>query len=367
MQAKITRTNLLKGLKAVAKAVSTRGPLPILSHIKVEASAGALRFTATDLELGVTITLPADVAESGAIALPSRLLSDLAAKLPNESVDLQTKGKDGELVLKCGRSKFTMRGLPAGEFPELPTPTGGPTLDLDAADLLRGVRQTAYAVSDGDSAIICGVFLATREGHLEIAATDGFRLAWWQEDRTSSADIEVVIPARSLGEVVRLLGVAGAKAAKLSLHANQACFEMGDVYLTARVLDGKYPNYRQIVPIDFERTARVDREILIAATERVSIMSRETEKVAIALDFTAGQLEITGQSADRGDSSESVSIVFEGEPLKIHFQSAFLVEALKTFESDEVELRLNGALMPAILKPVDDAALTCLVMPVNVA
>src|ERR1035437_7808983 len=197
-----SKENFARGLSAVARAVSVRGPLPILTHVKLVAEGDGLRFTATDLEVGLEALVPAVVQEADSVAITAKTLAEIVAKLPNADIELVTPAHEAEVTLRCLRSKFTLRCLPAGEFPQLPVASStGTTVRLGAEEFLRGVKQTLFAAAGEDKAVISGLFIKLEEGKLELVATDGYRLACRETQVGEQAGaLSVVVPKRAMDE-----------------------------------------------------------------------------------------------------------------------------------------------------------------------
>ncbi|MEB3284788.1 MAG: DNA polymerase III subunit beta [Candidatus Sericytochromatia bacterium] len=376
----VSREQLAKGIQAVSRAVSARGPLPILSHLKLvadpelavwdaggESARGGITLCATDLEIGLEIRIKADVRESGAIALSAKTLADIVSKLPAADVDMRTGDDLSALTLRCQRAKFTLRGMPAQEFPELPIPSeDAPPVGLVSTELVRCVKQTLYAAAGEDKAVISGILTELSEGKLELAATDGFRLAWQQTPLADSdAKLALVIPKRTLDELSRQLSLVGAAPMSIRAAHNQVLFQLPDRYMTSRLVDGTYPNYRQIIPTSFEREAVIDRASFLAAVERVSVMAVDREAHTIKLEFNAGELKLLAAASEMGESDEVLPISYAGEPLVISFNANYVIDALKHMDAETVRLSMNAPLLPVLLRPLEADTQICLLMPVN--
>jgi DNA polymerase-3 subunit beta len=365
MQLVVTKENFAKGLGAVARAVSARGPLPILTHVKLDAEGGQVRFTATDLEVGLEARVPAEVQTPGSVAITAKMLSEIVSKLPNADIELATPEREAEVQLRCQRSKFTLRGLPAAEFPQLPAPGTAP-VRLGAEELLKGIRQTGFAAAGEDKAVISGLFVKLEGGKLELVATDGYRLASRETEVGESAGtLAVVVPKRAMDELARQLAALGTGEVEISTGNNQITFGLGDRYMTSRLIDGQFPPYRQIIPAHFEREAILDRAALLAAVERVSIMAVDREAHTIKLEFGAHDVTLAAGNSELGDSNESVAIQYTGEPLAISFNADLLTDALKHMDAETVRVGLNTALSPVLIRPLEGDHHTCLVMPLN--
>jgi DNA polymerase-3 subunit beta len=366
MQFVTSKENFAKGIQAVQRAVSARGPLPILTHIKLATDGNGLKLTATDLEVGLEAVVPADIRQEGSIALTAKTLGEIIAKLPNSDIELSTADSAQEVTLKCLRSKFTLRGLPAVEFPELPQTSGAASVALKADDLLKGIKQTAFAAGGEDKAVISGLFLQVKDGQMELVATDGYRMSWRKTAiANQDANLSVVVPKRAMDELARQLGQAGADEVHVAVQNNQIALSYQDRYMTSRLVDGQYPPYKQIIPTTFACEAVLDRTSLLGAVERVSIMAFDREAHIIKLEFTMEDLKLTAGNSELGDSTEQVGVEYSGEPMIISFNADFLIDALKNMDAETIRMGINTPLSPVIFRPLEDDSHTCLIMPVN--
>jgi DNA polymerase-3 subunit beta len=356
--------NIKAGLAHVSRAISSRGPLPILTHVYLEATEGVLTFRATDLEVGIESRMPAAVDSNGAIALPFKTLSDIAAKLPPGDVELILDPATARVMVRSGRSKFNVAAMGAQDFPQLPVVTGA-SIELPREAFLSAVRQVLPCAAGEDKAVISGVHLELADGVLNVVATDGYRLGRRSVDRPGSEAIALIIPARAVGEIERHLKTLDSQSVTLTASSNQIHIAMGDRLLTARLVDGTYPPYRQIIPNAFEREAVLDRAAFMAAVDRASIMAFDREAHTVKLEFGNGELHITAGESERGDSSETLSIQYTGEPLTVSYNADYLTDALKACEGECVRVGLNGPLAPAILNGTEDTAHIALLMPMN--
>lgn len=366
MQFTCTRDEFSKGIHAVQRAVASRGPLPILSNIMLVTDGDGLKITATDLEVGIEARVQATIQTAGSITLAARQIAEIISKLPESDVVLAVGEDRASTTVKCARSKFVLRSMPADEFPKLPTLGSGATMVTLAGDeLARGIRQTQFAAAKDDKSVISGILLFLEDGQLEVVATDGYRLAMRRWTVDSTASLKVIVPARAMNEVARLLASGGSDVITLATADNQALFTVGDRYLTSRMIDGQYPPYRQILPSTFTYVFTLDRGALQAAVERVSIMASEREAKVVSLVFKAGDLHLLANAADLGEGDEHLPIEYDGEEVKIAFNANYLLDALKAAEGETIQLHMNGPLQPAVLKSEEDATYSCMVMPIR--
>jgi DNA polymerase-3 subunit beta len=370
MKLTCSQAELNAALALVGRAVSSRPTHPVLANVLLTADAGTGRLSLTgfDLSLGIQTSLPAAVEISGATTVPARLFSEIVSRLPAVSPITITAKTDSELVEITSLSgTYNVRQMPAEDFPALPLPQAGVPIELDPAELSRGLRATLFASSSDEAKqLLTGVHLAFGDDGLECAATDGHRLAALKLDRTVAASATAItVPARSLRELERLLSSTPATQVEMYAHQGQIVFVCGDQVLTSRSLDGTYPNYQQLIPGGFARETTIDRKGMVQALERVAVVADQHNNVVkITVDPDHGALRITADAQDVGSGSESLAAVVSGDAVEIAFNVRYLLDGLKAMASSEVVLQTNAATTPAVLK--GDAGFTYLVMPVQV-
>lgn len=362
MELVCTKENLYSGVQTVQRAVASHGPMPILSNLLLVANGDALEITATDLELGIKATIPAQVNISGSITLAAKQLSEIIGKLPNS--DIKIAAEDTKAELQCLKSRFSLPGMNAVDYPELPkVDTEVSTANLDATRLLKGIKQTTFAAAKDDKSVISGVSFQVKEGVLEIAATDGYRLATKNYPVENAPEMTAIIPARALNELARMLG--SQETVSLSMARNQILFDFGDRYLTSRLIDGQFPPYRNIIPQSFSLEALIDRSSFLSSVERVSIMASEREAKVIRLQFNPGQITMYANAADLGESQEQVDVDYEGEEITIAFNSHYLLDAIRAMEGETLKLQMNSSTSQTLLSSLDDPSYGYILMPIR--
>ncbi|MEB3319404.1 MAG: DNA polymerase III subunit beta [Cyanobium sp.] len=382
-----SQSELNVSLQLVSRAVAARPTHPVLANVLLTADAGTGRLSLTgfDLSLGIQTSIPAQVAASGAITLPARLLGEIVARLAADSpITLDCPEGAEQLELTSLSGSYQMRGMPAEDFPDLPLVQTGQPIRLEAESLVKGLRATLFASSSDEAKqLLTGVHLQLDAAGLECAATDGHRLAVLRLDggeatageaAADSSDEEVgdpfavTVPARSLRELERLLsGRHSQEPLSLFCDRGQVVFLWADQVLTSRSLDGAYPNYGQLIPDDFSRSITVERRALVSALERVAVLADQHNNVVkLSTEAGGGQLQIQADAQDVGRGSESLAAEVQGEPIQIAFNVRYLLDGLKAMAADQVVLQCNAPTTPAVLRPLDEAAFTYLVMPVQI-
>jgi DNA polymerase III subunit beta len=383
-----TQHDLNVNLALVSRAVSTRPTHPVLANIKIEAtsdpaSGDRILLTGFDLSLGIQTSFAARVEDEGIWTLPAKLLNDIVAKLPSGDITLDDEAGENLITITSASGRYQVRGMSAEEFPELPSIEHGETNQLSPTDLIDGLKGSLVACSqDETKQILTGVYFKVEPERLEFAATDGHRLgivevypAQSQSAETSPGSaakvetvgsFEVTVPAKALRELDKMLGSRqdGDKL-ELQLEQGQVIFAWGNQKLTTRTLEGKYPDYRLLIPKQFQRQITIDRKQLLGALERIAVLADQTNLVKFSIDSQDGSIALSVEAQDRGSGRESLVAQISGENLDIAFNIKYLMDGLKTLLTQEIVISLNGPLEPVILTPLGGLKMTYLVMPVQ--
>ena len=386
---------LNSNLQCVSRAVAARPTHPVLANVLLTADQGTgkVSLTGFDLSLGIQTTFTAAVEQSGAITLPSRLLADIVSRLSADSpLSLQAPGSDASseegggslpFQLTARTGAYTVRGMPAVDFPELPMAQSPVAIPLSAQSLRDGLARTLFASSSDEAKqILMGVHLVVSPASLEFAATDGHRLAVMRQPHGNSApdpasdivqqeeSFAVTIPARSLRELEHLLSTRKTdETIDLYHDQGQVVFLRADQVVTSRTLDGVYPKYDQLVPDTFSRSFTVDRLPMVTALERVAVLAdQQNSVVKLSVAMSERQLRICAEVQDVGRGDESVPLVGgDGGDMDVAFNVRYLLDGLKVIPTPEVTFHMNNPTNPVVLRPHGgDVQFTYLVMPVQI-
>jgi DNA polymerase-3 subunit beta len=361
----IKRTELVAKLSIVSRAVSTRAATQALSGILLSASENGVALTATDGEMGLRTEMEAGVDGAGTALLPGRLLAELARSLGDESVEIELRDSERDVELRSGGSSFHLRTLPAEDFPHLPE-EGEEPLKIPAAALAETVELVARAASRDDMRpVLTGVLVSASAQEMTMVATDSYRLAVKRTELESpiGGELEANIPAKALRELGRLVGAGEVEEVAVSLLSNQALFRAGAILLNTRLIDGQFPNFRQLLPESYEHDVRLPRTEFLDVVRRVSQLAQRNAPLRLA--FSQGELKVSASTPDVGDAEETMPAAFDGEPLEIGFNPEFLRDGIESVAGDEVVLRLISPLRPGLLQPVDNEDFRYLVMPIR--
>jgi len=372
--------NLARGLSIVSRAVATRSTLPILGNIKLETDEGRLKLSATNLEIGIHCWIGAQVHEEGATTVPARLLSDFVNSLPPDRIDMNLNTRIQALHLQCARFTANIKGLDAQDFPLIPTVDGDHTVQMDPELLREMISQVAFAAATDESRpILTGVLVTFEDQALTMAAADGFRLSVRTETISRRADaaapsglegkLEVIIPARALNELSRILGDE-TEPVEVTVTANQVVFHMATVELVSRLIEGKFPDYRQIIPARYDIRAKMPTQELLKAVRIAALFARDAANV-VRLDLTPGpeltpsRITVTSSADQVGDNVGDLDAIIEGEAAVIAFNAKFLTDVLSVLGTEEVALEMTTSSSPGVFKPVGKEGFLHVIMPMH--
>jgi len=354
MKLAVTKDQLINGLQAVQNVVSTRSTLPVLSNILLRAAENRLELTATDLDVSVTCNVEAVVARPGSFTIPAKRFFGIVRELTGSEIELDVDDRNF-CSINCGASYFKMMGLPAEEFPNLQAFTEKSRLLLPQDKVRTMLRRTAFAVSTDETRyVLNGIYFSVRDHKMTMVATDGRRLALADEDVDIPAEtaLEFIVPNKALVELGRLLQTKGE--VELCCGENQVSFQLRDergfsVLLTSKLVEGNYPNYRQVIPSEAAERVTLVREEFLQALRRAEIMTSDKSN-SVKLTFTRNNLAITANTPDIGEARESIAINYKGRDVSIAFNPIYLMDPLKAVETDEVFFDLTDELSPGVVK-----------------
>jgi DNA polymerase-3 subunit beta len=357
-----SKDELVHGLTTVSRALSTRTAIQILSGILLDASGSELRLAATDMELSVRATVPAQVQGEGSIVLPGRTLVDIARLLPADEVTLEHRAAESVVHVASGSASYTLQTFNAEDFPRLPEIGETPTFAVEREPLLLTINRVARAASKDEARpVLTGVLVQFAGDKLVMAATDSYRLAVKETSLGSAAvELEAIIPSRALQELARIAG--DVDEIGVGVQENQVIFSAGDVGLATRRIDGQFPNIRQLLPEAFEYELTMRRDELLDVVRRAAVMIQRA--TPLHLRFADGELTVVARTQEVGESRESFPVPFAGDMLEIGFNAEFLKDGIEAIEGDDVTFKLISPLRPAVLEG-EDGDFTYLVMPIR--
>jgi DNA polymerase-3 subunit beta len=351
MKISIDKDRLLGALGVAARAASARSAVQTLAGVLIRVGDGTVELQATDMELGVRVELQAESERDGSAVVPARLLLDVVRSLPAQTVSLEYRSSQGDVEVVSGPARFHLRTLPADEFPNLPAAGDAAVVSVPARAFVETVGRVARAASrDETRPHLTGVLVSASERELRMVATDSYRLSVKETPLEDVLDgsLEANVPARALQELSRVAATEGADRIEIAALEHQVIFRVGGVTLSSRLVEGRFPNYKQLLPEAFEHELRLNGAELLEVVRRISLLAQKN--APLRLRFDDGALEISAQTPDIGEASESLPVPFKGEALEIGFNPDFLREGLESVESDELILKLISPLRPGLIE-----------------
>lgn len=365
-KATVNRDAFLKCVGRVYRVIARRNTIPILDNVLIRPEAGRLMLRATDLDIQIVSSVEAKTEAGPGITVPAHTLHDIVRKLPDGSeVTIEAKS-DASVIVKAGRSRFTLQTLPETDFPELAAGELAHRFDIAAADFKRLIDRTQFAISTEEARYyLNGIYLHVEEGKLRGVATDGHRLALL--DLAAPAGAEeipgVIVPRKTVGEVQRLLD--GAQTVTIELSEGKIRFTAGEVVLTSKLIDGTFPDYRRVIPQSNDKVLGVVRAGLAEAVDRVSTVASEKGR-AIKLTLSHGKLDLSVTSPDNGSAAEELEVGYDAEPMEIGFNARYLLDILSQIEGDEAVIRLDTPGSPTIIESKGGNGAHFVLMPMRV-
>ncbi len=358
------RDQLVAKLATVSRVVSSRGSVQVLSGVLLRPDGDSLELAATDMELSLRTALPAQVEGDSAVVVPGKLLVDLARLLPASEVTIEYRPEDGVAHVSSGSYASKLNVFAAEDFPRLPTIDPAPHT-IATASLLETVDRVARSASKDESRpVLTGIQVRFEGTRLLMAATDSYRLSFKETQlEQAGPDLEAIIPARALTELARI--ASGTETVALGVNENTVVFGTGDTWLTTRRIDGQFPDVSRLLPETFEIEVDLPRAELRDVVERAAVMA--LRNAPLRLSFAEGELTISAQSQDVGETRESLPAAYTGEPLEIGFNAEFLKDGVDSVRSDTVRLKLINPLRPGLITSADDDSFWYLIMPIRLA
>ena len=349
MKFKIVRSKFLEGLKSVQNIVAGKGSLPILQNVLIEGRGKELVMTTTDLDISIRSTIECEIVESGTTTLPVKLLFNSISKAAEGEIEVETDAKERATIV-AGSAKYKLAGLPESDFPRLPKDEEAYAYEIPQATLREMLRKVSYAASQDDTRrTLKGVLMSFKDSKLTMVATDGRRLALVENELEFPKNVEkdIVLPSKAVQELQRSL--TGEENTSVMIQKSQVSFKIGSVVIYSKLMDEVYPNYRQVIPGETAETISVDRQLLLDALDRASVMTMD-EAHSTKLIFSEGKLTVTSAASDIGEAKDEVPIKYAGEQIEIIFNPSYVMDPLKAIDDDEITINLNNGHSPAVIK-----------------
>jgi DNA polymerase-3 subunit beta len=364
-----TASELLGQLQTVARVASTRSAVQALSGVQIVAEGGRVELRATDMEVGLRVPLQAEVEREGTAVLPGRLTVDVVRAIGGGSgsrVSLELRPAEQDVEIVAGSATFHIRTLRGEDFPPFPEPGGDQIVTVPSGAFVATVAKVARSASrDETRPILTGILVSASGSELRMVATDSYRLSVKETPLDAPLDgaFEANVPARALQELARIAQAGDADVVEIGVRANQVVFRAGDVVLSSRLIDGQFPNYRQLLPETYEHELSVPGDELVGVVRRISLMAQKN--APLRLSFSEGELTISAQTPDVGEASEPLPVPFSGDAFEIGFNPDFLRDGLESVEGGDVILKLISPLRPGLIEAGDGSGFLYLIMPIR--
>ncbi len=361
MKFKTDKENLMSGIQTVQNIITPKAALPILSNMLLESEPSGIRLIATDLDIGISCVIPVNIQEQGAITIPAKRLSDIIKELPGGEV-LVTVKKNNLVIIEAPSCQFKIMGLPREEFPKLPEFKDKEVIKIEQQVLQDMLRLTSFSVSlDESRYVLNGILFQITKNSITLVATDGKRLAVCEKKLSQGADKEVkfIVPIKTIHELNRNLKDDGEMS--LVLGSNQALFDLGRVVVISRLIEGEFPDYKQVVPPASENKMRSEKNQLLLALKRAALLSTPDYQ-AVKLELFKNKLVVSKSTPDVGESREEVVVEYQGKEMAIGFNPVYLIDVLKNINIDNVDLELTDPEKPGVIR---HSGYTYIVLPMR--
>src|SRR5256885_15566032 len=366
MKFSVSREKFLAQLGIAVRGVSTRSAIQTLSGVMLRASSDGLELQATDMELGIRVRVEASTDHEGSAVLPGRLLLDVVRSLPSDQLSLEYRSSEQAVELVSGPSRFHLRTLPADDFPRLPEAGDAAVMRLPAGAFVETIGRVARSASrDETRPHLTGVLVSASGTDLRMVATDSYRLSVKETalETALQGSFEANVPARALQELARIAQATEAETLSVGVRSNQVVFDVGGAVLSSRLIDGQFPNYRQLLPDAYEHELRLAGSELTEVVRRISLLAQKN--APLRLSFKEGEVTVSAQTPDVGEASEALPIPFQGEAFEIGFNPEFLRDGLESVDSGDLVLKLISPLRPGLIESADGTGVLYLIMPIR--
>jgi len=365
MKIELKTADLLSDLQSAARVASTRSAVQALAGVQVVAEE-AVELRATDVEVGLRLPLRAEVSRPGTVVLPARLMLDVARSLPADEVSLEARATEQDVEVVSGSATFHIRTLRAEDFPPLPDANDEDAVTVPAAEFVATIAQVARSASrDETRPVLTGILVSASGSELRMVATDSYRLSIKETklEQPLAGELEANVPARALQELARLVAQLEAQELRVSARQNQIVFAIDGAVLSSRLIEGQFPNYRQLLPDSVEHELRLAGGEFAEVVRRISLLAQKN--APLRLGFREGEVTVSAQTPDVGEASEAVPVDFHGESFEIGFNPEFLRDCLESVESGDLVLKLISPLRPGLIESADQGGFVYLVMPIR--
>ncbi len=350
MKLSVIQENLNRALNNTTRIVGSRTSLPVLGNVLISTDKSRLKIIATNLEMAITYTIGAKIENNGSISVPAKLLSEVVSSLPNDKLQLVASGDN--LILKSTHFNSQINGISVDEFPTIPQVKAESSIRLKSNILVDGLTKVVFASSPDESRpVLAGVIFIIKDNQLTLVATDSYRLAEVVTDLKDVKDATMIVPARTVSELIRI-ATESEDDIEIKFSKTEAIFEINDISMVSRLVDGKFPDYKQIIPTNTKTKVVADRAELLNIVKVASIFARENANT-IKLEFKDNSISIASSASSVGENKSSMDVKLTGEPAEISINARYLIDVLSVLKVDMIEIGVNDKLDPCVIRPVE--------------
>jgi len=354
---------MINGLQKVQAIVATKSTLPILSNVMLEASGESLKINATDLDINVQITVDAEIEKEGSITIDAKRLFSIFREISGDEVDMEVDANQ-QTTLRSGSSFFKLNGMSSEDFPKMPDVEGDKNYAVGSGVFKEMLQKTSYASSNDETRMaLNGVLLSFKDEKLTVVATDGRRLALVEHEIEfpASSEADLILPSKTVMELIRTLDGEGML--KIKVSETQIAFEFANMVIVSKLVDDTYPNYEQVIPDNAEVRVPIERELMLGALRRASLLTTEQSN-SVKLCFSENNIEIVTETPEVGEAKETLAVKYSGPEISIAFNPEFLIAPLKSLQSDEIYFEMIDEMSPGVIK--SDVPFLYVIMPMRI-
>lgn len=366
MEFKTTKSNLQKAVSLAGGVVSTKtATLPILGNLLIEIEdKDQMTVVGTDLEVGISTTIPVEVKQKGSVTIPAKKINDIIRELPDGDVEI-TVGKNNAVNIKSGKSFFKIMGLGKEDYPKLPEWKDENAFEFEQALIKESLGLTVFAISNDETRyVLNGILISIKDGYIRFVATDGRRLAFAEKkvESKNKRNVDMIVPTKAIHELMKILTWDGT--VRIIPSQNQVIFDFGDTHLISRLIEGSFPNYEQVIPKEEKTTSVSDRETLLQAIRRASLLT-SVDSPAVKMDFVKGRILVSSRAPNLGEAKEELEANVTGKDVSIGFNPHYLTDALKSLDIDDVSFSLSDPDKPGLMSGKDGYKYVIMPMQLN--
>lgn len=368
----VKKEDIFNGIRLVANVAAMKSLQPVLANILIETvEDNTLKLTATDFDLTISTTVDAKIEEEGKITLPAKKLNDIVSRLADKLITFELNSETNMMNITCENTKFDIIGISANEFPSVLNDINlldENAIDIDMKPFTKAIKQASFAAANFETNnLLSGVVCDISEEMLEMASTDGNRLARVREkiNNIEKKSSQLIIPSKTTNEFLKISSLIDDESIKIYTDKTKLILKTEKTLLISRIMEGQYPKYNQLIPKENPKTAILNKNKLVSALERVSIMVNEKTSI-VKFEFTENKLTLKADTPDAGASEESFEIEYKGEDMTIAFNYKYVIEGLKNVEQDEIKMEMNTNLSPTVFRPNSEEDYISLIMPVQI-